>query len=276
MTEPAAWTTLALVAHGEVEAARRSARWLAERQQSTGAVGVSARQDEPRWPTSLALLAWCAVNGAEDSYPFQPHIERAVKWSLFARGETGAPSPMIGHDTSLVGWSWAANTHSWLEPTCFFVTALRAAGRSDHPRVREGLELAVDRLLPDGGANYGNTIVLGQQLLPHVQSSGIAMLALAGEPIADERIEKSLDYLDQALGPATAPASLSFACLGLAAHGRRPDRADDWIAGALENNGRKPLAEYEQALLLLAAVQRLDWLHQEDAARPLSAEGAST
>jgi hypothetical protein len=128
----------------------------------------------------------------------------------------------------------------------------------------------LDRLLPSGGANYGNTIVLGQPLLPHVQPTGIAMWALAYAATSDDRIEKSLRYLETAIGPGSAPASLAFACLGLSAHGRRPQQSDDWCAAALSGATEPPLGAYEQALLLLAARADFDWmpaLRQVSAAR---------
>lgn len=251
--EPAAWTALTLAAHGRYDAALRPAQWLAERQQPDGSVGISATQDDPRWPTSLAMLAWSTIDSAEATHDFTDHVRRAATWSLAARGKTAPRSAEVGHDTELTGWSWAAETHSWLEPTCMFVMGLRAAGHGAHVRVREGVRLIVDRLLPEGGANYGNTIVLGQPLVPHVQPTGLAMLALGGEEIDDPRVGKSLDYLENSIGPDTAAPSLALACLGLAAHGRRAAPSGEWLALALNQRDVKDLAAYEQALLLLAA-----------------------
>jgi hypothetical protein len=252
-SEPAAWAALALLAHGRVDDALAPGQWLASLQQTGGSIGVSETEPDPCWPTSLALWAWIAIDRIRQEQRFKRHIEAATAWSLADHGKSAPRSPQIGHDTELVGWSWAAATHSWLEPTCFFLLALRAAGLNDHPRVREGLRLVVDRLLPDGGANYGNTIVLGQALAPHVQPTGAAMLAIAGEQLSDPRIGKSLDYLERSVGPAMAPASLSFACLGLTAHGRPRGASHSWLAAALNETKRGPIAVYEQALLLLAA-----------------------
>ena len=176
------------------DAARRAADWLVEQQAKNGAVGVTSTQATPCWPTSLAILLWQAI-GDRDQYG-EP-IGRAVDWTLHEQGETHEQRPYVGHDTTLVGWSWAAHTHSWLEPTAMFVLALKAVGQSQHPRTREAVRLLVDRLLPHGGCNYGNTIVLGQELLPHVQPTGIVMMALADEQITDPRIELSLKYLEQ-------------------------------------------------------------------------------
>ena len=251
-TEPAAWSALALSAHGRFEEARRPAAWLASLQQSDGSVGVSEAETTPCWPTSLALWSWIVVDRLRESRQFPSHASAAIEWSIVNRGKAAARSSHIGHDTELVGWSWAADTHSWLEPTCMFVLAMRAAGYADHPRAREGVRLIVDRLLPDGGANYGNTIVLGQPLVPHVQPTGLAMVALAGENAEDARIGKSLDYLAAALRPQMSAPSLAFACWALRAHGRKSSNLDSLIASSLERAVEAPLAEYELALLLLA------------------------
>lgn len=258
-SEPAAWTAIALAAHGRIDAAREPASWLAKIQQPDGAVGVSQSEAEPQWPTSLAILAWVTLDHFAGADHFSKHVERAVKWSLADRGLTAPRSPEIGHDTTLTGWSWAHDTHSWLEPTCLFVLALQSVGLGRHSRTREGVRLVHDRLLPQGGANYGNTIVLGQPLLAHVQPTGLAMLALAGEADADGRADKSLDYLERSFAGGMAAASLSYACLGLTAHGRRPANADAAIASCFDGNS-PALASYELALLSLAALSNAGWL----------------
>jgi hypothetical protein len=255
--EAAAWSALALVAHDQLKAALAPATWLAELQQEDGSVGVSAAEAEPRWPTSLALLAWCIVERATDCGRFSDCIDRAAGWSLADRGKTAPRSSKIGHDTTLAGWSWAADTSSWLEPTCYHVLGLAAAGYDDHPRVQEGVRLIADRLLPAGGANYGNTIVLGQPLVAHIAPTGVALVALAGRGMDDDRIEASLRFLEQAAGDRTTPMSLSWACMGLAAHGRSPELAGDWIEHALQEKAWQYLSEFELALLLLAAEPRI-------------------
>ena len=64
----------------------------------------------------------------------------------------------------------------------------RQRRRSGGPR---GSAVLLDRQLPGGGLNYGNTYVLGQLMRPHVQPTGIALLALAGEADASGRIAKT-------------------------------------------------------------------------------------
>jgi hypothetical protein len=159
---------------------------------------------------------------------------------------------MFGHDTTLVGWSWAEGTHSWVEPTALQVVALRTAGHGQHPRVREAVRLLLDRQLPAGGWNYGNTLVMGNTLPPHVQPTGIALLALAGEPAARGRIERSLTYLRQTVNESTATVSLAWALLGLAAHGQSPAPAAEWLERAFRRTAQRDCSPYKYALLGLA------------------------
>ena len=85
-----------------------------------------------------------------------------------------------GHDRMLVGWPWAEGTHSWVEPTALAVLALRPPARRPSARAKP-CGCSSTGCFPDGGCNYGNTVVLGQTLRPHVQPTGLALLALAGE-----------------------------------------------------------------------------------------------
>ena len=249
-SEPTALAGLAMRANGNVDAARLAADWLRNHQSEEGSVGVSASQSTPCWPTSLAILLWQTM---DDPDKYAAPIAKGVEWALREKGTTQEHRPTIGHDTMLIGWSWAANTHSWLEPTAMFVMALKGLGLSWHPRTREGVRLLVDRLLPHGGCNCGNTIVLGQELLPHVQSTGIAMMALAGESDPDPRIELSLQYLEQELSGETTTASLCYGLMGLSAHLRSPADRFAWLESASQRSSRQGLSAYKLALIALAS-----------------------
>jgi hypothetical protein len=252
-SEPTALAALALCAHGKTAAAQRALAWLVRAQAFEGTLGVTLSDKTPCWPTALAVLAWQAASDAQSRSRYEGCIDRATAWLLSARGETSDRSPLIGHDTTLVGWPWVLGTHSWLEPTAYAVLALRAAGHAEHPRTREAVRLLVDRLLPAGGCNYGNTIVMGQELLPHVQPTGLVMLALAGEQLDDARIERSLAYLEKALGSTTAVASLAFGLMALTAHNRRPANADQWLEAVSASGSPLGHRAYTDALAALAA-----------------------
>jgi len=165
-----------------------------------------------------------------------------------------------GHDPTLVGWPWVIGTHSWIEPTALAVLALRAAGHGSHTRTREAVRLLNDRLLPGGGCNYGNTVVLGQELLPHLQPTAIALIALHGEPAINsdaandrDRIARSLKYLREGLGSTTATASLCYGLIALAKYGQLPRYAGQWLTSAYQRTLKRGPSVYKLALLSLAA-----------------------
>jgi hypothetical protein len=246
-TEPTTLATIALANAGRLEAAESGDRWLTSQQRADGSVAPLDDLKSPGWPTPLAILASSALPSARFD------LKRAKQWLLHAAGKPIPSSNEFGHNGRLIGWSWAAGTHSWSEPTAWSVRALKALGLSNHPRTREGVQLLVDRLLSTGGCNYGNTVVLGQKLRPHVEPTGLAMLALADENIDDPRIEFSLRFLTSSLSAQTTPISLSYGLLGLTAFNRRPTAAAEWLAKQFDQviqNGASPL---KIALLALAA-----------------------
>ncbi len=255
-SEPTAIAALALAQHSKLDAASSAADFLAENQAEDGSVGVRPGEPTPGWPTSLAVVAWSAVGNALRGVPsaaneFQTNIDGGTGWLLSVQGSKLEQSEVFGHDMQLVGWAWVEGTHSWLEPTALAVLALKAAGQSNHARTREAVRLILDRQLPGGGCNYGNTFVLGQKLRPHVQPTGIALLALAGEKDTGGRIAKTIAWLRRSIGPETTAASLAWAVLGLKAHGADLPQTDEWLAQAA-GTLRVP-SPFFLALLALAA-----------------------
>src|SRR5262249_35705100 len=153
----------------------------------------------------------------------------------------------------LVGWPWVIGTHSWQEPTAWSVLALKFLGFATHPRTREGVRLLIDRLLPEGGCNYGNTYVLGQKLRPQIEPSGLTLLALAGEDSDDPRISRTIKYIAAAISEQTTPISLSYGLIGQNAHRRAPADAAAWLESAYARTIKREPAPLTIALLVLAA-----------------------
>ena len=248
-SEPTALAALALFVHERIDPALKAAVWLADIQHNSGMVGVRAGEESPGWPTSLAITAWTAVNPSK----FRRNVDKGIEWLLANRGQTTQQSADFGHNTELIGWSYAEQTHSWVEPTAFAVLALKAAGKGECAAVQEGVSILFDRQLPGGGLNYGNTYVLGQLIRSHVQPTGIGMMALAGEPDRDGRIAKSIAWLKRNIGPGTTPQSLAWGLLGLRAHGADLSNTPHWldqVAARVNSRDRSP---YKLALLTLAA-----------------------
>ena len=250
--EPTSLAMMSLQTHQRIDAVYLAGDWLAKHQRDDGRVAAEDSVEAPGWGTGLAILAWCAnADGRWDS-----HIKRGVDYLLNTQGTVFENKDrLVEHDTTIPGWSWIQGTHSWLEPTAMSVAALQAAGFGSHQRAIDGRRLLVDRILPSGGCNYGNTIVLKQFMRPQAQPTGIALLALAGSQHADrEKISKTLDYLETYLTGPTTTISASYALMALAAHGRvgRVER----IHGAVQETLARHVAPGHLALALMAVEGR--------------------
>lgn len=253
--EPAALVALALLAHGRARAAREHVDRLLELQGSDGGVGIEHSQRTPGWPTPLAVLAWQAAQASSISQPeYGAAVHRGLRWILLMQGSVPEQVEAIGHDEQILGWPWVSGTHSWIEPTASCLLALKHSSCYRHSRAAHAVQLLVDRLLETGGCNYGNTIVFGQALRPHIQPTGITLLALAGEDDTTGRIGRSIDFLNSALSDETPTVSLCYGLLGLAANDAYPTQADGYLRAAAGRTLARDASSYKLALLALAAL----------------------
>ena len=255
-SEPTALAAFALMAFEKYSTARLALDWLAETQQQDGCVGVTRSEERPGWPTSLAIAAWNHFHLTSGTSEYVDAITKGRLWLMQVEGHTMPKPAKSSHDTTLLGWPWAEGTHSWLEPTAFCVLSLKTIGEGDNPRTREAVRLLTDRQIPGGGCNYGNTFVLGQTMMPHIQPSGIALLALAGEK-PDPRVQATIGFLEREWPDAVGTSSICFAAMGLAAHGRAPidltQRLAESYTALLRRQNRK-VGGYKLALLALASL----------------------
>ena len=229
-----AWAVMALDVAGEHTGLINPARSrLAAGQGPDGRVTTSKEHPDSFWPTSPAVLAW------QGSIPHQEAMQKAVSFLLQSAGsvwEKRADS-IFAHDPSVPGWSWNDNAFSWVEPTSLGILALASAGQGEHARVDDGVRLLMDRQLPRGGWNYGNTIVYDQELLPQPDNTGIALTALASR-VDRKDVQSSLNYLHDKVQNLRSPRSLSWAIIGLGAWGQRPASAPDMILESLDLQDR--------------------------------------
>jgi hypothetical protein len=115
--------------------------------------------------------------------------------------------------------------------------ALRTLGYEEHPRAIEAVNMILDRQLPKGGWNYGNTSVFGQELHSMPGPTGIALQALA-DLVPREKIEKSLIYLKTTIKKLYTPFALGWSLLGLSAWNERPGNSQALILLSIERQKR--------------------------------------
>lgn len=213
-----AWLLLALRAcKAKYELVAAAADRLVRFQQPDGALPVHPDAPAAHWPTAVAALAWHGL----DTYAIR--TEAAIR---FVMRSTGMHWPRgddeIGHDTSIVGWSWVNETHSWVEPTAIAmltarqVTVPESIKSMTSDRIQSGVRLLLDRQLAAGGWNYGNTVVFRNSLKPLPEETSWALAALAPY-LEREQVARSLEYLDGERSGIIAPVTLSAAMLAWSA-----------------------------------------------------------
>ena len=225
--------------------------FLATQQLDDGRVPIAPNHPDAVWPTPLAILAW---HGSSDHRRQQ---DRAIQFLLTKYGHHWTRDPeqddsVVAHDPSLHGWPWIYNTHSWVSPTTHAMLALIVTGQGDHERVQEGADMLINRQLPHGGWNYGNTFVWGQELRPFPETTGMTLNALAGQ-VPRSRISHSLDYLLLQLPRLQTPVALGWTLLGLAAWNIHPTDKTELIDRCFHQQERYGSYTTSALCLLLAA-----------------------
>ena len=232
-----AWAAVALHVTGGAEktvaAARRN---LATLQQPDGSVPILPERPSAAWPTPLALLAWLPDPA------FRPQANAAAAWLLSHPGLHWPKDPKAtyGHDPSIKGWPWIEGTHSWVEPTAQVMLALAAMGRGEAPQLAEAARMLLDRQLPRGGWNYGNTVVFHHTLLPMPESTGEALTALAALPKPPDRaaVAASITYQASPECAVATPLTAAWRAFGLTAWNAATPDVLDRVTEALAKQTR--------------------------------------
>jgi hypothetical protein len=225
--EPTCWALLALCDPREDR--------LLEAWPSRGGALVEHRNGLVNWPFhALALSTRLALGGAS-----AVDMHSLAKALTDAHGLPVKSSPIQRQDNSLQGWSWVADTFTWVEPTAWALLALKtcrakgiAVAGSD-TRIRDGEAVLLDRLCVTGGWNYGNSNVFGQQLPAYMPTTAIALLALQDRG-GEAFVERSLDYLEDNAASHASTRALALTTLALKRHGRSTKHVQSalraWIA----------------------------------------------
>lgn len=229
-----AWAIIALSSLGGDGACIEPAiARLTADQRSDGRIGISSDHPDAFWPTPLAILAWFRVPN------YNQYQTRAVRFLLETTGRhwKKSSSDPVAHNPALKGWPWIAETHSWVEPTAISMIALRVAGYARHARIEEATRMLMDRQLPHGGWNCGNTIVFGQELRPAPESTGAALHALAGL-IPRESVQNSLEYLSTVITRLHTPIAVGWSLLALNSWGAAPSNLSSLVEDCLKRQER--------------------------------------
>lgn len=165
-------------------------------------------------------------------------------------------SPFQQQDNKLQGWSWTANTFSWVEPTAWCLLALKKWSKAVHvdsERIQVAERLLIDRCCSGGGWNYGNSNVRGQQLKAFVPTTAIALLSMQ-DKTSVPAVTQSLHFLEEHATTERSGVALALALLALATFGR-PWEA---VRTALEEQVPTTLAfgNHMSMALALGALQR--------------------
>jgi hypothetical protein len=90
--------------------------------------------------------------------------------------------PELRQDNNLAAWSWIDGTTSWVEPTAWCLLLLKqrreTISRTHAERIEIGERFLLDRACAVGGWNYGNPNVYGTDLIPHVPTTALGLLAM--------------------------------------------------------------------------------------------------
>ena len=158
-------TALAAVALDDA----RAREWLVAHQRDDGSFGLVDGFVRDEAATGLAAIA---LDEGEAR-------ERALDRLESLEGQRVVSDAAIPLDGDLAGWPWTLDTFGWVDPTARALLALRLL-RPGSDRIADGIALLRDRSSVGGGWNYGNRVVLGEELPPFAHTTAIALLGLHG------------------------------------------------------------------------------------------------
>jgi uncharacterized protein (DUF362 family) len=216
----------------------------------------SGDREEAIWPNALILFVQTATGQS------QSVIDKTANRLLAVKGQypdDKQAEEIHDIDLKIDGWPWANGNFSWVEPTAWACLALRKAGLADHPRVRSGQELLLDRAFDDGGINYGNRTVLGRRTEPIPGPTSLMLLALQGTS-DHPRISAALEYLAERALVGEDLQHLCWAKLALECYRERPnvaevlDQLDRRIVEAYQSRAAQPWLGASSVLEALTAL----------------------
>jgi hypothetical protein len=229
-TEPTVFALVALAAlgGGRSESYRRGLLWFSKVQRGDGGFAPRPCVAQSTWVTALYLQVPGASENPSLAVP-------AMKWLLAQSGRESSSierlrsallGVKIGFDVSNDGWPWFPNTAAWVMPTALTLIALNKChnlmpGGRVSQRISEGRRYLLARRCADGGWNHGASKALGYEAGSYPETTGIALLALAGRALdRTNDISTSLKTAERHLATTKSREAVAWLQMGLAAHGR--------------------------------------------------------
>jgi Prenyltransferase and squalene oxidase repeat len=225
-TEATAFAALALrglVTSDATRSGDRGLRWLSDRQRPDGSWAFSAAVPEASWTTGIATLAMFGQD--------RDRARAGAGWLLGQQGRSlgwyhsllyrVAPSLLsVRLNPDLKGWPWRSQATGFVEPTAYALLALKKlrphVDARAEARIREAETMLYDRMCPEGGWNYGNSVVLGVDLPPYADITALTLIALqdyrGSEPnaVSVAALRRMLAAVDSSLALASATLCLSL------------------------------------------------------------------
>ena len=218
-------TALAAIALDDADARA----WLGSHQRDDGSFGLVDGFVRDVAATGLVALA---LGEGEPREHALDHLEAL-------EGERIGFSDTVPMDGEISAWPWTDDTFTWVEPTSRAILALKRF-RPTSPRIAQGIAMLRDRRSIGGGWNYGNSVVLGEELPPFAHTTAIAVLALHG---LDRELEAEGTSRLRALWRVERSGPISLA-LSLAAFSVAGDASEaDAIGDALEDASSRGLLD---------------------------------
>jgi len=223
--EPTCWALLALGAdEGSNPHLDESVAWLARCERPHGWL-----VETDQWPVNIAYNALATFTLFGRPEPASTLSRRLLRSVVASKGLAAPQGDTMRQDNSLQGWSWIDATFSWVEPTCWGLLALkkaRAAGISDQAaaaRIDEAERLLIDRSCQPGGWNFGNAVVMRQDLRAYVPTTALGLLAMQDRRDVDA-VVRGMSALETLWPTEISSSALGLSLLAFGLYGQPTDR----------------------------------------------------
>ncbi|MFB3903038.1 MAG: hypothetical protein ACE15E_06255 [Acidobacteriota bacterium] len=199
--EPSCYSLLALHDRSQ-RSSQKGIAWLESQVAADGGVRLEA-DDETHWSTSLVVFTLTRLDPGFRRLPVSVFRLLAMK----------------GSRDAAVGWAWNEETYSWVEPTCYAMLALKAAGLGKHARVADAERMLESRTCIGGGWNQGLRVSFLREMKALPSQTALVMLALQDRADSHPTIADAGRFLRSKVEKEPSTLTLALAILAFDALG---------------------------------------------------------